>query len=556
MMNQAKSRQPQAAENRCYLKRKKLSYSSMHHPLSAISYHLSNIPLALLLAVLLFSLHFPLPANAASSTNVSLDRDLYRDMEFWAAEGLVGSQLYSIKPFAGSEVGRQLIEALDKCYAQKTPSATCRDIQTRYRKLFNAEITEARSPENISNLFIKPVESFSVSYSYLKGPFSTFNNEGIQYGEGHNALIQFQSQARVGQVFSFFVQPAFIYNQHFGTDEDGSRTDVRLHKGYAKLTIFNVELQAGRDSLWWGPGYHGALLMSNNAHPFDMIKLSNPEPILLPWLFSYLGPVQFNLIFSQLNDERKGQELANPFLYGMRLGLKPHPYLELGASHLVLFGGPGRRNLSLSEINQILFGNTDRDRQKTESNQEFAVDMALTLPRLKKYIFVADGIKLYGEIGAEDNGYPPTSRAWLAGLAIFKPFGLDKAALRGEYATTVLGPYNSPDSWYRHGAYPMRYEGRIFGHHMGTEAEDYFVEWSQSFDKFCYKLSFDQERNGFKTKLYTQSKNQYLGELGYRVNDNVNISLRYAYEEINNLGNVRDERQTNHFLGLETAIYF
>ena len=105
-------------------------------------------------------------------------------------------------------------------------------------------------------------------------------------------------------------------------------------------------------------------------------------------------------------------------------------------------------------------------------------------------------------------------------------------------------------------AYPMRYEGRIFGHHMGTEAEDYFVEWSQSFDKFYYKLSFDLERSGFKTQLNTQSKHQYLGELGYRVNDNVNISLRYAYEEINNLGNVQDERQTNHFLSLETAIYF
>lgn len=296
--------------------------------------------------------------------------------------------------------------------------------------------------------------------------------------------------------------------------------------------------------------------MSNNAHPFDMIKLSNPEPILLPWLFSYLGPVQFNLIFSQLNDERKGQELANPFLYGMRLGLKPHPYLELGASHLVLFGGPGRRNLNLSKINKILFGNTDRNQEETESNQQFAADMALTLPNLKKYIFVADGIKLYGEIGAEDNGYPPTSRAWLAGLSIFKPFGLDKASLRGEYATTVLGPYNSPNSWYQHGEYPMRYEGRIFGHHVGTEADDFFVEWSQSFDKLYYKLSFDLERSGFKTKPHTQLKNQYLGAVGYRFNNNANISLRYAYEEIKNLGNVRDERQTNHFLSLETSICF
>jgi len=510
----------------------------------------------IILAVLFFLQIFLIPAHAASSTNVTLERDIYRDMELWAAEGLIDSNLSSIKPFAGSEVGKQLAGALDKCNAMTSPSETCKDIQNRYATLFDAEIEEARFPDRSVGTYIKPIETFSVSYNYLSGPFSTYNNEGLYYGKGSNALIQFQSQARLGNVLSFFVQPVLIYNQHFGHDDGGSRTDVRLHKGYAKLNLFNIELQVGRDSLWWGPGYHGSLLMSNNAHPFDMIKLSNPEPVRLPWIFSYLGLWQFNLIFSQLNDERTGKELANPFLYGMRVGLKPIQYVELGVSHLVVFGGPGRRDLNLSEINQVLFGNADRSNEKTDSNQEFAVDMAVTLPNLKKYIFVADGIKLYGEIGAEDNGNPPTTRAWLAGLAIFKPFGLERSAFRVEYATTVLGPYNIPDGWYKHGSYPMRYEGRVFGHHMGTEADDFFVEWSHSFDKVYYKLSFDRERSGFKTKTYAQSKNQYLGELGYRINSNLNLILRYAYEDIDNLGNVQGERQGNHFLGTEAVIEF
>jgi len=32
--------------------------------------------------------------------------------------------------------------------------------------------------------------------------------------------------------------------------------------------------------------------------------------------------------------------------------------------------------------------------------------------------------------------------------------------------------------------------------------------------------------------------------------------LRYAYEDINNLGNVQGERQRNQFLGVEYAINF
>ncbi|MEE9910670.1 MAG: capsule assembly Wzi family protein [Deltaproteobacteria bacterium] len=535
----------------------------MSHELRAIRYPLSTIHhspstiryfFLLLLAVLLFTAVSPAPVHAVSSPNVSLDRDVYRDMEFWAAEGLVESQLYSIRTVARSEVGRQLVLALGKCNALKTPSATCRTIQEKYARLYGAEIAEARSPDNINNLYIKPVEAFLVSYNYRSGPFSVFNNEGIPYGDGHNALIQFQTHARVGRVLSFFVEPAFIYNQHFGDAEDGSRADMRLHKGYAKLTLFNVELQVGRDSLWWGPGHHGSLLMSNNAHPFDMIKLSNPEPVLLPWIFSYLGPVQFNVFFSQLNDQRKGRELANPFLYGMRLGLKPHPYLELGASHLVLFGGPGRRDMSFREIIDTLYGNTDRKGEKTDSNQEMSADLALTIPNLKKYIYVVDGIKFYGEIGAEDNGYPPTGRAYLAGLAFFQPFGLERAVLRGEYA--ILSPDKGAAGWYNHVTYPMRYEDRVFGHHAGADAEDIFIEWSHSFEKIFYKLGFDRERSGIKTQTYIQTKNQFFGEIGYRFNANATMTLRYAYEAIKNFGNLQDENQGNHFVGLEAAIEF
>ena len=45
--------------------------------------------------------------------------------------------------------------------------------------------------------------------------------------------------------------------------------------------------------MWWGQGAHGDLLLTNNAYPLDLVKFSNPEPTLLPWLFRYLGPFKY-----------------------------------------------------------------------------------------------------------------------------------------------------------------------------------------------------------------------------------------------------------------------
>lgn len=527
---------------------------------------------AIVLLALLFTLISSSPVCAASSVNVSLERALYSDMEFWAAEGLIESQLNSFRPFAGSEVGSQIAAALDRCDAKKSASPTCRRIAGHYAKLFQGDVEEARFPDHRNNTFLKPVETFSLSYRYLDGPFSVYNQEGLHYSDGHNAMIQFQSQARLWRAFSFFVQPMVLYNQKSGfhsiqpnpnpssappngwSDDESSNFDVRLHKGYGKLTLSNVELLVGRDSLWWGPAYHGALLMSNNAHPFDMVKLSNPEPVLLPWIFSYLGPVQFNLIFSELKDDREGEQLKNPFLYGGRLGFKPHPCLELGASHLVMFSGKGRRDLSFSDVFNILYGNENQDNKKTDSNQEFSVDAALTIPNVKKYLLLADGLKLYVEWGGEDTGLPPDRRAYVTGLALYKLFDLERTALHVEYAR--MSPSSVPGSWYNHPYYPMYYKDSVFGHHAGSDADDLFIEWSQDFEKFYYKLGFDRERSGIQTRDHTQTKNQFFGEVGYRLNDHSDIRLSYAYEKVDHVDYEEDDSRNNHFLGIEAFFSF
>jgi hypothetical protein len=270
--------------------------------------------------------------------------------------------------------------------------------------------------------------------------------------------------------------------------------------------------------------------MSNNAKPFDMIKISNPRATLLPWIFSYLGPFRFNLLFSRLDDDEHkitdkatGDDLSKPYLYGLRFDFKPHPFFEIGLSHLVLFGGEGR-DISFTDFLKIAYSNKNRDGTELDSNQEVAIDLALTIPNVSRLVPFADSIKLYGEVGAEDTGKPPDRRAYLAGIALNDAFMVKGMKLRAEYAK--LSPGSVPTAWYSHGSYPMTYSGRVFGHHAGTDSDDLFIELSQTLEnRFSYKIGFDKERNGI-SQSNTQRKYQYFLETGYNIASRLDTRMK------------------------------
>src|SRR5207245_10130998 len=126
---------------------------------------------------------------------------------------------------------------------------------------------------------------------------------------------------------------------------------ARLATGYAKLALYNIELLVGRDSLAWGPGYHNALLLSNNASPLDQIRIGAAEPFLLPWIGKWLGPTKVLIFLAQLEERR---DHAFTKLSGMRLTFAPASFLELGVSRAVLFDGLGP-NLPLRKYPSAIF---------------------------------------------------------------------------------------------------------------------------------------------------------------------------------------------------------
>jgi hypothetical protein len=168
----------------------------------------------------------------------------------------------------------------------------------------------------------------------------------------------------------------------------------------------------------------------------------------------------------------------------MRLALKPNRYLELGASRALHFGGEGQDE-SFSTFWDILTGQRESAGNTPVGNSLASLDAKVHLP------FPAQPLVLYGEWGGEDQSQPFvfTRHAWLAGVFLPSIGTYRKADLRVEFGNTLT---NDTGVWYQHPEYPHQYDGRILGHHMGTDAKDLFVEAHLFLDPSSYlELKYD-----------------------------------------------------------------
>ena len=92
----------------------------------------------------------------------------------------------------------------------------------------------------------------------------------------------------------------------------------------------NVTFAASTMDRWWGPGWDGSLILSNNARPIPALTISRnrTHAFNTKWL-SWLGPWDLETIFGQMEKERA---IPNARFFGMRFVFRPVNSLEIGLS--------------------------------------------------------------------------------------------------------------------------------------------------------------------------------------------------------------------------------
>ncbi|MER3425399.1 MAG: hypothetical protein C4293_21345, partial [Nitrospiraceae bacterium] len=163
------------------------------------------------------------------------------------------------------------------------------------------------------------------------------NRGGEYYADGTLVQTDIRGWVELTDAVALSAQPKFISDSNV-LGLDNSR-NVYLRELNAKLSLFNIAVQVGRGSLWWGPGYHGSLLLTDHAFPLDMVQVGSDEPFRLPWVFKSLGDWKVNTFLTRLERDR---DFPRANIFGLRVSYQPTSWLELGIARLTQFDGRGR----------------------------------------------------------------------------------------------------------------------------------------------------------------------------------------------------------------------
>ena len=90
-----------------------------------------------------------------------------------------------------------------------------------------------------------------------------------------------------------------------GVDSDQDREELRADDSMIGVMLGNWSVAASTQQRWWGPGWDGSLILSNNARPIPSLTIDRvfTDAFKTKWL-SWIGPWDLAVVFGQLESDR------------------------------------------------------------------------------------------------------------------------------------------------------------------------------------------------------------------------------------------------------------
>ncbi len=343
---------------------------------------------------------------------------------------------------------------------------------------------------------------------------------------------------KIEDIVAFAAEPAYYHNR----DAD----DTTFDEAYFTFSVKNFSVSVGRQSLWWGAGFHGNLLLTDNAAPLDMVKIGTWQPLSLPKIDADVSVVYF------LAKLKRNRIVSEAKLHGVRFSLALQKNIVVSASRLVMMGGDrGGRALGIDDlVKSMVDGNYNTQREQN-NNQMTGFDFVYRMPQLPPNP-IFQNLLFYGEAafdGEEDSGFSnPATLFGIYTVDILRHMGL---SLRMEYASTDS---NAAHEWYTHNLYGTgwTHKGHMLGHHMGGDADDLYIAlgkdglWEGKVDM---RLDYDKERRGISS-ANTERRERFGIHFSFFRTEIVQCELGYIFEHIENYSNQPKRDVNNHIVEL------
>lgn len=429
------------------------------------------------------------------SVYMPLDSWVYPDLERLAALGYIDSQFSGLRPWTRQECVRQLEEAeaaLDNG-DRIDPEAT--QILRGLKEEFQADQQATYHP---SYRDVR-VESLYSRFQGVNGPpllddlnfgRTVVNDFGRPLAEGANFISGFSARAAWGRL-AFYVRGEYQFADDSPPVPLAARSFLAFHNGtplqpgvpipggnrvrfldaYGVLNLDQWQISLGRQSLWWGPGETGGMMLSDNVEPPFMLRLSRTMPAEIPGVSRLLGPFRFEYFITQLAGHQfvtvsSGTFVAplsrQPFLQGAKLMFKPTPNFEFGVALTSVFGGPGFPITTRTFLRSLGLSNTFPGLSDDPGDRRTGFDFRYRVPGLRRWL------TFYNDSLAEDEynpiGYPRRS-AMNPGLLLSRFPWAPRLDLRVEGYYTDLPGLRAPGFFYFNSRYQSGYtqRGRVLG---------------------------------------------------------------------------------------------
>lgn len=380
-------------------------------------------------------------ANLALSSSLTFaqgivlnDQNLRTDLNWLNQQGVIQIST-STWPMSGDEIQRALSQAKISNSVQQ--------------KVVDAVLTHL----NADNQLLKAALFAETDHKYLPQAFGDQEKSQYQAGLELNAGgSQWDARLRVNA------------EKDPQIDQD---QDVNVEGSYIAGKLWNQWLIAGQIPTYWGPGHEGSLIRGDASRPVYGITAQRAEQTAFSskWL-SWIGPWQYQAFAGQLDNY---DAVPDAKLIGLRVTAQPLPYLELGASRAIQWGGEGRPENFDSLWDAIIGKDNVYGDTVNPSNQIAGFDARLNLQPL-----VQMPLGVYAQyVGEDEAGGLPAKKMYLAGVDYSSSYQNMPYQLYSEWADTRTNgkaqgiSYNHSvytDGFYQHGyslAHAMGGDGQM-----------------------------------------------------------------------------------------------